>query len=44
MIEDFAEIAGLELAVIDATTNLRQFKKELKWSEVYYGLRGGLVC
>ena len=43
MIEDFAEIAGLELAVIDATTNLRQFKKELKWSEVYYGLRSGLV-
>jgi L-arabinose isomerase len=43
MIEDFADIAGLELAVIDATTNLRQFKQQLKWSEVYYGLRGGLV-
>jgi L-arabinose isomerase len=43
MIEDFAEIAGLELAVIDASTNLRQFKQQLKWSEVYYGLRSGLV-
>ncbi len=43
MIEDFAEIAGLELAVIDAATNLRQFKQQLKWSEVYYGLRNGLV-
>jgi L-arabinose isomerase len=43
MIEDFAEIAGLELAVIDAATNLRQFKQQLKWSEVYYGLRSGLV-
>lgn len=44
MIEDFAEMAGLELAVIDADTTLRQFKKELKWSEVYYGLRGGFVA
>jgi L-arabinose isomerase len=43
MIEDFAEIAGIELSVIDAGTNLRQFKNELRWNEVYYGLRNGLV-
>jgi L-arabinose isomerase len=43
MIEDFAEIAGIELSVIDAGTSLRQFKNELRWNEVYYGLRNGLV-
>ena len=43
MIEDFAEIAGLELVVIDAGTNLRQFKQQLNWNEVYYGLRTGFV-
>jgi L-arabinose isomerase len=43
MIEDFAEIAGLELAVIDAATNLREFKQQLKSSEVYYALRSGFV-
>lgn len=35
-LEDFAEIAGLEVLVIDKTTNLRMFKKELKWNEVCY--------
>ena len=29
MLEDFAEIAGIELIVIDRDTRLRQFKKEL---------------
>lgn len=43
MIEDFAEIAQIELVVIDAGTNLRRFKQELKWNEVYYGLRNGFV-
>ena len=31
--EDFAEMFGLELTVIDAKTDLRQFKNELRWSE-----------
>jgi L-arabinose isomerase len=44
MIEDFAEIAGVELMVIDSNTNLRQFKQQLKWNEVYYGLRKGFVA
>jgi L-arabinose isomerase len=43
MIEDFAGIAGIELSVIDAGTSLRQFKNELRWNEVYYGLRNGFV-
>ncbi len=44
MLEDFAEIAGLELVVIDDGLDLRRFKQELRWNEVYYGLRNGLVC
>jgi L-arabinose isomerase len=43
MLEDFATIAGLECVVIDAETRLRQFRQELNWNEVYYGLRSGLV-
>jgi L-arabinose isomerase len=37
--EDFADMFDIELTVIDQDTNLRQFKNELKWSEVYYHLR-----
>src|SRR5258708_5736933 len=43
MLEDFAAIAGIELVVIDAETQLRQFKQALNWNEVYYTLRAGLV-
>lgn len=35
-LQDFAEIAGIELVLIDNNTNLQQFKKELKWNEVTY--------
>ncbi|MEZ0542811.1 L-arabinose isomerase [Fibrella arboris] len=35
-IEDFADIFGVELVVIDGSTNLRQLKNELRWSESYY--------
>jgi L-arabinose isomerase len=43
MLEDFATIAGIECVVIDVETRLRQFRQELNWNEVYYGLRSGLV-
>ncbi len=43
MLEDFAGMAGVELAIIDRDTTLRQFKKELNWNEIYYGLRKGLA-
>jgi len=33
---DFAEIAGIEYVAIDGETNIQEFKKELKWNEVYY--------
>jgi L-arabinose isomerase len=43
MMEDLATMAGIELVVIDAETQLRQFRQELNWNEVYYGLRNGFV-
>jgi L-arabinose isomerase len=40
--EDFAEIAGIELAIIDANTSLREFKQTLRNNEIYYHLAPGL--
>jgi L-arabinose isomerase len=34
--ENFASMIGVELALIDAKTDLRQFRNELRWNEVYY--------
>ena len=41
MLEDFAAIADIELAIIDAQTNLRDFQRQLRNSEVYYALNRG---
>jgi L-arabinose isomerase len=38
-LEDFAEIAGVELVVIDQDTRLADFEKELRWNEAYYRLK-----
>lgn len=38
MIEDFAEIAGIELLVIDEHTNIQDFKHKIHWNEAYYQL------
>ena len=43
MVEDFAEMAGVEFLAIDDETTLRDFKKELRNNEVYYGLNNGFV-
>lgn len=40
--EDFAEIAGIEMVTIDAATDLRGFKAELRNNEVYYHFASGL--
>lgn len=37
-IADFAEIAGVELVVIDADTTIRDFKNQLRQNAVYYHL------
>lgn len=41
-LEDFCEIAGIEYLHIGKETNLSEFRKELKWNEVYYQLAAGL--
>ncbi len=41
-LEDFAEMAGVELVLIDQSTNVRELKKELRWNEIYYHLAKGL--
>jgi len=43
MMEDFGAIAGLEVVVIDADTQMRRFKQELDWNDAAYGLKGGWV-
>ncbi|MBE7184825.1 MAG: L-arabinose isomerase [Methylobacterium mesophilicum] len=42
MLEDFANIAGIETVVIDADTRLSSFKQDLRNNEVYYHLAQGI--
>jgi len=37
-LRDFAEIAGIDYLVIDENTQLEEFKKELRWNDLYYRL------
>ncbi|MGV8095277.1 MAG: L-arabinose isomerase [Mangrovibacterium sp.] len=41
-LEDFAEMLKLEFVVIDENTTIPEFKKELKWNDLYYHLSKGL--
>ena len=41
-LEDFAEIADIELLVIDKNTQLSVWQKELRWNEMYYRLAKAL--
>jgi L-arabinose isomerase len=34
--EDFAEMVGMELLIIDKDTTIREFKKEIRFNDVYY--------
>ncbi len=40
--EDFAEIAGMELLVIDEGTAPRSFAREMRWNHAYFRLAQGL--
>jgi len=40
--QDFAEMAGTELLVIDESTTVRGFRDELRWNHAYYRLAAGL--
>jgi L-arabinose isomerase len=41
-LEDLAAMADMEFLVIGRNTNLPEFKKELRWNDVYYHLARGL--
>ncbi len=41
-LEDYASIADIECVVIDENTNIRDFKNQLRWNEMYYMLAKGL--
>ena len=42
VMEDFAEMAGLEYLLIDDSTKISDFKKEIRWNELYYHLSKGI--
>jgi L-arabinose isomerase len=35
-LEDFAEMCEIEFLLINDSTKISEFKKELKWNEVYF--------
>jgi L-arabinose isomerase len=39
-LEDFADMAGLEFLLIDRDTTVPDFKKELRWNDVYFRFAG----
>jgi L-arabinose isomerase len=41
-LEDFAEMVGMEFLLIDRNTRVRDFKRELRWNDLYYHLAHGL--
>jgi L-arabinose isomerase len=42
-LEDFAEMANVEFLSIDNNTNISDFKKEIRWNDMYYMLSKGLA-
>jgi len=40
--EDFANMAGIEMVLIDENTKISDLKKELRWNDLYYMLNKGL--
>jgi L-arabinose isomerase len=36
--QDFADMAGIEFALIGKKTDLYQFRNELRWNDAYYQL------
>ena len=36
--QDFAEMCGIEMLLIDEHTRISEFKKELRWNDLYYSL------
>jgi hypothetical protein len=42
MMEDYAEIADIEMLIIDKDTNIREFQANIRNNEVYYMLNKAL--
>jgi L-arabinose isomerase len=42
-LEDFAGMMGVEYVLIDKKCDLSDFKKELRWNEVYFHISGGII-
>lgn len=42
-LEDFSGMTGIEYVLIDEKCNLTDFKKELRWNEVYFHLSQGMI-
>jgi L-arabinose isomerase len=42
-LEDFAQMMGVEYVLIDGKCNLTEFKKELRWNEIYYHISNGII-
>jgi L-arabinose isomerase len=40
-LEDYAEIAGIEFVLIDNKTTISEFKKELRWNDLFFHLKKG---
>jgi L-arabinose isomerase len=43
MLEDFAAIADIEFLIIDGKTTISDFRKEIRWNEVFYAMNKGWV-
>ena len=41
-LEDYADIAGIEIVIIDNDTTIKEFKKDLQMNEIYYLLNKAL--
>jgi L-arabinose isomerase len=41
-LEDFAGMLGIEYVLIGSKCNLTEFKKELRWNEIFYHLSGAI--
>ncbi len=43
MLRDLASMANIELSVIDGSTEINQFRQDLRWGEVYYAMSQGFT-
>ncbi len=42
-IEDLSAMMGIEFLLIDEKCDLTEFRKEIRWNEVYYHISGGII-